>query len=52
VPSGVVTVPAEAVAGRLDLVGLLSMLVGTVCVWLFATWFWRRGLRSYTGASA
>ena len=53
VPIGVaVTVPAEAVAGRLDTQGLIIMLLGTVLVFLFATWFWRLGLRNYTGASA
>jgi ABC-2 type transport system permease protein len=53
VPIGIaVTVPAQAIAGRLDAAGLVSMLAGTVVVWLFASWFWRRGLRSYTGASA
>jgi ABC-2 type transport system permease protein len=53
VPIGIaVTVPAQAVAGRLDALGLLAMLVGTLGVWLFASWFWRLGLRNYTGASA
>ncbi len=53
VPIGIaVTVPAQAIAGRLDQVGLLAMLGGTVVMWWFASWFWRRGVRSYTGASA
>jgi ABC-2 type transport system permease protein len=53
VPIGVaVTVPAQAIAGRLDLLGLLAMLGGTVVMWVFASWFWRLGVRSYTGASA
>jgi ABC-2 type transport system permease protein len=53
VPIGVaVTVPAQAIAGRLDPLGLLAMLVGTLAAWWFSTWFWRRGLRTYTGASA
>jgi ABC-2 type transport system permease protein len=53
VPIGIaVTIPAQAIAGRLDSSGLLTMLLGTGGVWLFAGWFWRRGLRSYTGASA
>ena len=53
VPIGIaITIPAEAVAGRLEWFGLAAMLVGTVVVSLFAGWFWRRGLRSYTGASA
>jgi ABC-2 type transport system permease protein len=53
VPIGVaVTVPAQAVAGKLDFPGLGVMLLGTLLAWLFGAWFWRRGLRSYTGASA
>jgi len=53
VPIGVaVTIPAQAIAGRLDAVGFVAMLVGTLGTWLFAGWFWRFGLRSYTGASA
>jgi ABC-2 type transport system permease protein len=53
VPIGVaVTVPAEAIAGRLDGLGLALMLVGSVVVFGFASWFWRLGVRNYTGASA
>jgi ABC-2 type transport system permease protein len=53
VPIGLaITVPAQAAAGRLDWLGLVAMLIGTVVVGWFAMWFWRRGLRSYTGASA
>jgi ABC-2 type transport system permease protein len=53
VPIGIaITIPAEAVSGRLEWFGFAAMLVGTVVVSWFAGWFWRRGLRSYTGASA
>jgi ABC-2 type transport system permease protein len=53
VPIGIaVTVPAEAIANRLDLIGFLAILGGTVIAWLFSGWFWRVGLRNYTGASA
>jgi ABC-2 type transport system permease protein len=53
VPIGIaVTVPAWAVAGRLDALGLVAMILGSVAVWVFASWFWRLGLRNYTGASA
>jgi ABC-2 type transport system permease protein len=53
VPIGIaVTVPAWAIAGRLDPPGLAAMLLGSVAVWVFASWFWRIGLRNYTGASA
>ncbi len=53
VPIGVaVTIPAEAIAGRLALPTLLATVVGAIVAGWFAGWFWRRGLRSYTGASA
>ena len=53
VPIGIaVTLPAQAIAGRLDSLGLALMLVATVVAWSFAAWFWRRGLVNYTGASA
>jgi ABC-2 type transport system permease protein len=47
-----VTVPAESVTGRLDavtMVGTLALTVGFVVV---TRWFWRVGLKRYTGASA
>jgi len=53
VPIGIaVTVPAQAIAGRLELAGVVAMIGGTIIMCWFASWFWRRGLRSYTGASA
>lgn len=53
VPIGIaVTVPAQAIAGRLDTPGLLLMLGSTAITWFFAGWFWRVGVRNYTGASA
>jgi ABC-2 type transport system permease protein len=53
VPIGIaVTLPAQAIAGRLDTLGLVAMLLGTVLVSWFAGWFWKRGLRNYSGASA
>ncbi len=52
-PIGIaVTVPAEAMAGKLDLLGLGAILVATILAWTFTSWFWKFGLRSYTGASA
>jgi ABC-2 type transport system permease protein len=53
VPVGIaVTVPAQAIAGRLDPLDLLAMVVvAVVAVW-FTSWFWRQGLANYTGASA
>jgi len=53
VPIGIaVTVPAEAISGRFSLETFGAMLAGTALAVGFASWFWRRGLRSYTGASA
>ena len=53
VPIGIaVTVPAEAISGRMSLETFAAMLAGTAFSVGFASWFWRRGLRSYTGASA
>ena len=53
IPIGVaVTVPAQAVAGKLELAGLGTIVAVAIGAWLFAAWFWRFGLRSYTGASA
>jgi ABC-2 type transport system permease protein len=53
VPIGIaVTVPAEAISGRMSLETFAGMLAGTVFSVGFASWFWRRGLKSYTGASA
>jgi len=53
VPIGIaVTVPAEAISGRMSLETFASLLAGTAFSVGFASWFWRRGLRSYTGASA
>lgn len=53
VPIGIaVTVPAEVVSGRVSAETLGLMAVGTVFSVSFASWLWRRGLRSYTGASA
>jgi ABC-2 type transport system permease protein len=53
VPIGVaVTVPAQVIAGRLDLLGLVLLVVGSVLAFAVSAWFWRLGLRSYTGASA
>src|SRR5437899_4988246 len=53
VPIGVaVTVPAQAISGRLDLIGLAALVVGSAAAFVLSSWFWRIGLRSYTGASA
>jgi ABC-2 type transport system permease protein len=53
VPVGVaVTVPAQAISGRLDLIGLAVLVAGSAVAFVISSWFWRIGLRSYTGASA
>lgn len=53
VPIGIaVTVPAEAVSGRIGPAGVALLLAGAAVAWTGASAFWRLGLRSYTGASA
>jgi len=53
VPIGIaVTVPAEAISGRMTPETFIFMLVGTTAAVAAASWFWRIGLRNYTGASA
>ena len=53
VPIGIaVTVPAEAISGRMAIETFFGMLVGTTLAVAAASWFWRIGLRNYTGASA
>jgi ABC-2 type transport system permease protein len=47
-----ITVPAEAVTSRLDWQTLAFAALFTVAAFGFARWFWRFGLRRYTGASA
>lgn len=47
-----VTVPAEALTGRLTPTTLLALGAVTAVVLIVSHWFWRIGLRSYTGASA
>ena len=47
-----VTVPAEALTSRLDWETLAPRGVFAVVLFAFTRWFWRFGLRHYTGASA
>ena len=48
----IITVPAQALAGRLAH-SLLPVAVGVACtLLLLSSAFWRFGLRHYTGASA
>ena len=47
-----VTVPAEAVTARLGWQTLALAVVFAASLFAFTRWFWRYGLRSYTGASA
>jgi ABC-2 type transport system permease protein len=47
-----VTVPAEALTSRLDWQTLGLAIVFAVVLFAATRWFWRHGLRSYTGASA
>jgi ABC-2 type transport system permease protein len=47
-----VTVPAEAISGRLTGWTLLSALALAVAMLALSRWFWTYGLRHYSGASA
>lgn len=47
-----ITVPAEAVTSRLDWQTLGFAALFTVAAFAFSRWFWRFGLKRYTGASA
>ena len=47
-----VTVPTEAITGRLTVTMLLGALGLTIFFLLFSRWFWKQGLRHYSGASA
>lgn len=47
-----VTVPAEALAGRLSAEMLGAAVVLAASLLAFSRWFWRQGLRRYSGASA
>jgi ABC-2 type transport system permease protein len=47
-----VSVPAEALTSRLDWQTLLLAVVFAVSLFSFTRWFWRFGLRRYSGASA
>ena len=53
VPIGfAVTVPAQAVTSRLAWQTVVTAVVFAVALFAFARWFWRFGLRRYSGASA
>jgi ABC-2 type transport system permease protein len=47
-----VTVPAEAVTSRLDWETLLLSVIFAVVLFAATRWFWRFGLKRYSGASA
>jgi ABC-2 type transport system permease protein len=53
VPVGfAVTIPAEALTSRLHALSLLGAAGFAVALFAFTRWFWRFGLRRYSGASA
>jgi ABC-2 type transport system permease protein len=47
-----ITVPARALAGRTHGPEVLISVIVAVCAVALTSWFWRFGLKSYTGASA
>jgi ABC-2 type transport system permease protein len=53
VPIGfAITVPAEAVTSRLEWTTVVIAVVFAAALFAFTRWFWRFGLRRYSGASA
>lgn len=48
----VTTIPAEALVGSITWQVLLTMVAGALVSLFASCWFWKWGLRSYTGASA
>jgi ABC-2 type transport system permease protein len=53
VPIGfAITVPAEALVGRLAVPTLAGAIALAIALPLLARWFWRIGVRHYSGASA
>lgn len=47
-----VTVPAEAVSGRVSTEALLGAVFFAVVLFAFSRWFWNVGIKRYAGASA
>ena len=47
-----VTVPAEAITSRLTIETIVTAAVFALALLLFTRWWWRFGLRNYSGASA
>lgn len=47
-----ITIPAEAITSRLQWSTVLTAASFAVVLLAFSRWFWRRGLRRYSGASA
>ncbi|MEA2545530.1 MAG: viologen exporter family transport system permease protein [Chloroflexota bacterium] len=47
-----VTVPAEAITSRLTIETVAGAAIFAVALFLFTRWWWRFGLRHYSGASA
>lgn len=53
VPVGfAITVPSEGLVGRTSVQTLLGAVALAILMPLVARWFWRRGIRHYSGASA
>lgn len=47
-----VTVPAEAISGRASVAALAGAVLLALCLVAASRWFWRHGLKHYSGASA
>jgi len=47
-----ITVPAGALAGRVHGAQVITSVVVSLCAVILSSWFWRFGLKHYSGASA
>jgi ABC-2 type transport system permease protein len=47
-----ITVPAEALSGRLTTENIITSIILSLFMLTFSRWFWKRGLKNYSGASA
>lgn len=47
-----ITVPAEALSGRLTTDSVVTSIALSIFMLLFSRWFWKRGVKNYAGASA
>lgn len=47
-----ITVPAEALSGRITTESIITSIALSLFMLAFSRWFWKRGIKNYSGASA